>query len=220
MRRAWEGTVNERCRPVNEQIASTERTATVWLRRPAGTEALGAETPRGGEHVMPEIETDPSVPEASRAGHRGKEPDTPDVSPSTWSLVRGEPHLHPFRFAGVAGKAARVVGVRDDHGVTLGGGRVHIRFGPWVLDTPATNVARVHVTGPYHLWKVAGPPHLSFADRGVTFATNADAGVCIGFVEPVPAIGPFGLLRHPAATATVQDVERLEEVLRRYLDER
>jgi len=169
---------------------------------------------------MPEIETDPSVPESSRVGHHGREPDKPDVSPTTWSLVKGEPHLHPFRFAGLAGQAARLAGARREHGVTLGGGRVHIRYGPWVLDTAATNIADVAVTGPYHLWKVAGPPHLSLADRGVTFATNADAGVCIRFHDPVPAISPLGLIRHPAATVTVEDVERLEEILRRYLDER
>ncbi len=170
---------------------------------------------------MPEIETDPSIPKASRVGNRRRNaPDTPDVSPTTWTVMKGESHLHPFRFAGIAGQAARLVGVRSDHGVRLGGGELQIRFGPWVLETPATNIARVDVTGPYHLWKVAGPPHLSFADRGISFATNSERGVCIGFVEPVPAIGPFGLLRHPAATVTVEDVERLEEIIRRYLDER
>jgi hypothetical protein len=110
--------------------------------------------------------------------------------------------------------------VRDDQGLILGGGRLRIRYGPWVLDTPASNLAGVAVTGPYHLWKVLGPPHLSAADRGITFATNAREGLCLRFTDPVPAIAPVGLIRHPGATVTVDDVERLEGILQRYLDER
>lgn len=80
-----------------------------------------------------------------------------------------------------------------------------IRFGPWRLVTPVGNVTATDITGPYRWWKIAGPPHLSFADRGVTFATSRTAGVCLRFAEPVPALAPTRLLRHPAATVTVAD---------------
>jgi hypothetical protein len=78
-----------------------------------------------------------------------------------------------------------------------------VRFGPWRLRTPRDNVAGAEVTGPYRAIKVVGGPHVSFADRGVTFATNRRSGACIRFHEPVPALLPWGLVRHPAATVTV-----------------
>jgi len=70
-------------------------------------------------------------------------------------------------------------------------------------------VASVAITGPYQLLKVAGPARLSVRDRGITLATNAHQGVCIGFHEPVRAIDPVGAIRHPAVTVTVHDVAGL-----------
>ena len=60
-------------------------------------------------------------------------------------------------------------------------------------------------TGGFRFLKTAGPAHLSFADRGVTFATNGDRAACVRFHEPVRAIDPTGLIRHPGATLTVAD---------------
>lgn len=93
------------------------------------------------------------------------------------------------------------------------GGRLHVRFGPWSLTTTLDNVEDVCATGPYSMLKVAGPPHLSLADRGVTMATSTKRGVCIRFREPVPALVPKGMLRHPALTVTVEEPDRLMEVL-------
>lgn len=93
------------------------------------------------------------------------------------------------------------------------GGRLHVRFGPWSLSTTLDNVEDTCVTGPYQMVKVAGPPHLSLADRGVTMATSTRRGVCIRFREPVPALVPKGMLRHPALTVTVKEPDRLMEVL-------
>ena len=53
----------------------------------------------------------------------------------------------------------------------------------------------------------AGPPHLSLADRGITFATNRQRGLCIRLHRPHPAIDPLGLIRHPGVTVTVGDVD-------------
>ena len=88
-----------------------------------------------------------------------------------------------------------------------------IRFGPWRLFTSKANVESAEVTGPYDWWKVAGPPHLSLADRGITFATNGDQGVCLRFRTPVAAMLPFGLLKHPGATVTVADTAALVQSL-------
>ncbi|MER5642888.1 hypothetical protein [Streptosporangium sp. NPDC002524] len=93
-------------------------------------------------------------------------------------------------------------------------GEFAVRFGFWSLRTPLSNVAGTTVTGPYAPWKVIGP-HLSLADRGVTFGTNAGRGVCVRFHTPVPALVPGGLLTHPGATVTVSDPEGLVEALER-----
>lgn len=82
-------------------------------------------------------------------------------------------------------------------------GDLTIRFGPWTLHTPVENVATAEVTGPYAALKTLGPPHVSLHDRGITFATNAREGVCISFIEPVGALEPLHLLKHPSATVTV-----------------
>ncbi len=89
-----------------------------------------------------------------------------------------------------------------------------VRFGPWRLRTALANVAGTEVSRGYAFHRTAGPPHLSLADRGVTFATNSRQGLCIEFVEPVHAIEPAGVLRHPAATVTVADPEALAAALR------
>ncbi len=79
------------------------------------------------------------------------------------------------------------------------------RFGPWSLRTPRANVASTSETGGFNFAKTAGPAHLSFADRGITFATNGDCAVCVLFHEPVRAIDPTGRIRHPGATFTVAE---------------
>jgi hypothetical protein len=94
--------------------------------------------------------------------------------------------------------------------VDLDEDRLEVRFGPWRLRTARSNIAAAQVTGPYAFAKVAGPPHLSFADRGLTMATTTERGVCIRFAEPVSVLP---LLRHPAVTVTVADPEALVTAL-------
>jgi hypothetical protein len=89
-----------------------------------------------------------------------------------------------------------------------------VRFGPWSLTTPRSNVEGATVTGPYLPFRVFGT-HVSLADRGVTFGTSWDRGVCVRFREPVPAALPTGLLKHPAVTVTVEDPEGLVALLER-----
>ncbi|MFC4785116.1 hypothetical protein ACT8ZV_11600 [Nocardioides sp. MAHUQ-72] len=79
------------------------------------------------------------------------------------------------------------------------------RFGPWRPRTPRSNVAGATLTGGFRFLKTAGPAHLSFADRGVSFATNGERAACVRFHRPVRAIDPTGLIRHPGATFTVAD---------------
>ncbi|MDQ1444428.1 MAG: hypothetical protein QOI20_892 [Acidimicrobiaceae bacterium] len=116
-----------------------------------------------------------------------------------------ERRLTPFAFA---------LGITPfTSGVEVGDGELRVRFGPWTVRTPLANVEGAQVTGPYSSWKVAGPPHLSLADRGVTFATSTRQGVCIRFKEPVSALAPKALFRHPALTVTVDDAAGLVDAL-------
>jgi hypothetical protein len=94
-------------------------------------------------------------------------------------------------------------------------GVLRARFGPWSVETSLQNVAFTRSTGPYHAVKTVGPPHVSLADRGLTFATNDQRGVCIQFDQPVRGIEPIGLLRHPAITVTVDDVDGVRAALAR-----
>jgi len=107
---------------------------------------------------------------------------------------------------GVTPATSRVV-VTDDE--------LLVRFGPWRLRTPLANVESTQVSSGYAFHRTAGPAHLSLTDRGVTFATNSREGLCVSFVEPVHAIEPTGVLRHPAATVTVADPGALAAALRR-----
>ncbi len=81
-----------------------------------------------------------------------------------------------------------------------------VRYGPWTLRTPLSNVAGVERTGGFGFLKTAGPPHLSFSDRGISFTTNGEDAACVSFVEPVAGIDPTRRIKHPGATLTLQDV--------------
>jgi hypothetical protein len=116
----------------------------------------------------------------------------------------------PYRIAALPfGVAPSTCGVRVEED------RVVVRFGLWRVQTSFDNVADVAVTGPYAFVKTAGPAHLSLADKGLTFATNGDRGVCIQFHTPVVGIEPTGVLRHPNLTVTVADCDGLAKTLRR-----
>ena len=102
----------------------------------------------------------------------------------------------------------RALGVRPSNSrVTLtDDDRLVVEFGRWRLDTPVSNITCATLTGDYRWIKAVGV-RMSLKDRGVTFGTNRDAGVCIEFDEPVPAIFPLPLARHPSARVTVADAD-------------
>lgn len=169
---------------------------------------------------------DTHVPEGNRPGHdQDVVPDKPLVPPAAYRVEEPTPIdaldddlriRHPFRFDLRFYVPAAAVGVIPATTyVEVDAEQLLIRFGPWSLTTPLSNIAGTEVTGPYEILKVIGPPHLGLGDRGVTFATNKDAGLCLEFHEPVPAIAPFDLLAHPAATVTVEDPEALKRDLDR-----
>ena len=97
--------------------------------------------------------------------------------------------------------------------VEVADGQLRVRYGLWRLETPLANISSTERTGGFAWLKTAGPPHLSLADRGVSFTTNGDAATCVRFHEPVKALDPTGRLRHPGATMTVADPATLEAAL-------
>jgi hypothetical protein len=151
------------------------------------------------------------VPEANRPGHH---PPHDEDKPDLRRLPHGTERRFSFAFEPAFLAAGLPFGVTPlTTGVTVGSADLSVRFGPWSLTTPLANVAGTEESGPFAFLKVAGPAHLSFSDRGVAFCTRRSSGVCIRFHEPVPAIAPFGLLRHPGATVTVADADGLRALL-------
>ena len=119
------------------------------------------------------------------------------------------PQRFPFAIDPTYGRVGRLFGIHPDTAWAQIDGRfLEARLGPWRVRTTLGNIADTSVTGPYALPLTIGPPHLSFTDRGLTFATNGDRGVCLRFHLPVGGLDPFGLIRHPGLTLTVADVPR------------
>jgi hypothetical protein len=119
-----------------------------------------------------------------------------------------------FAFAPSYALAGRAFGITPrTTTVEVGPEWLYVRYGPWRLVTPRSNIASAEVTGGFQWIKTAGPPHLSFSDRGVSFTTNGDRALCLSFHEPVPAIDPTATITHPGATLAVADPEGLAEAL-------
>jgi hypothetical protein len=113
--------------------------------------------------------------------------------------LRFAPLWAPFRFA------------PGHQGVTLtDDGRFVARFGLLRVETPLTNIAGAHVTGPYRSWTAVGA-RLSLRDDGLTFGTTDHAGVCVHFRVPVRRV--IGPRDHSALTVTVADTEGLVRAL-------
>jgi hypothetical protein len=116
------------------------------------------------------------------------------------------PFAHLGRLWAVQPERARLELRADD---------VTAHFGPWRVDTTLDNIRSLEVTGPYAPWKVIGPAHLSLADGGLTFATNADEGLCICFHEAVTGLSPFSVPRHGSLTVTVENPNEVKGVIER-----
>ena len=151
------------------------------------------------------------------------------IPPSTQGLAGGAGGQNPandrtptirreFRFAFDRSyrRISWLFGITESRALlTVIDGTLTVRFGPWQLTTTLGNVTSAQVTGPYRYLKTAGPAHLSFSDHGLTFATNGRRGLCLQFQDPVPAMDPFGLIRHPNLTVTIADTTGLLEILNR-----
>jgi hypothetical protein len=108
------------------------------------------------------------------------------------------------------------LGVRPENSdVTVGDGELRVRFGRWRVATPLSNIAGFEITEDYRWFKAIGIRG-SLADHGLTFGTNADRGLCVRFVEPIPSLTIGKMIKHPGMTLTVADVDGLAGALRRH----
>ena len=169
---------------------------------------------RPGHH--PEVEQDkPTGPPPSPKS--AAERSAAEPSPSERSADVGpaaQRRRFPFEFDGLAGSAARLFTLNGRHAhVDIEDTDLVARYGAWVVRTPLDNITGATVTGPYRLWKVIGPPHLSFHDRGLTFGSNTRSGLCLTFATPVRGLDPTGRLTHPGLTVTVDDPHGLADAL-------
>lgn len=90
---------------------------------------------------------------------------------------------------------------------------VRARMGPWSAETTLDNIASAEVTGPYRWYRAVGL-RLSFSDRGATFGTSTERGVCLRFKRPIRALDPLGVLKHPGLTLTLEDPETFVQAIR------
>ncbi|SED10824.1 Polyketide cyclase / dehydrase and lipid transport [Nocardioides exalbidus] len=119
-----------------------------------------------------------------------------------------------FRFDRTYALAGRPFGITPrTTTIEVGPEWLYVGYGPWRLATPRSNIASAEASGGFGFVKTAGPPHLSLADRGISFTTNGERALCLTFHSPVPAIDPTGTIRHPGATLSVADPARLAEAL-------
>jgi hypothetical protein len=165
--------------------------------------------------LAPTDETFGPVPEANQPGHHPEvEQDKPTGPWPGPAVVAGEQTRFDFAFELVMWPFAAVATVIPPTAfVEVDDDEVRIHFGLWAMAFPRSEVVEVTQTGDFWLPKVAGPPHYSFADRGITFATNRQRGTCITLAEAQP--GPYPWLRHPNVTVTVTTPEDLEAALLR-----
>jgi hypothetical protein len=129
----------------------------------------------------------------------------------------GTPRLtFPFEVEYPFAHVGRLFAVRPEQAcLEIEGEEVTARFGPWSVVTSIDNIEAAQVTGPYSPWKVVGPAHVSLADGGLTFATTTRQGLCLRFREAVTGALPLPLPRHGSLTVTVQEPERVADVIER-----
>jgi hypothetical protein len=167
-----------------------------------------------GHHPDHEQDKPDVRPVARPRGRKGPAAAATATTAESQRTAMAEEHHFGFAFDPRLLPAAVPFGITPfTTGVEVADGELRARFGPWSVRTSLDNVESAEVTGPFSWPKVIGPPHLSFRDGGVTFATSTKRGVCIRFREPVNALLPGGLLRHPGLTVTVDRPEELVAAL-------
>ncbi len=88
--------------------------------------------------------------------------------------------------------------------------RLEARFGWLHVVTAVSNIRDVTTTRDYRWYRALGA-RMSLADRGATYGSNAEGGVCVCFHEPVRALP---VASSPGLTLTVADLDGFAEAVR------
>lgn len=119
----------------------------------------------------------------------------------------------PFFFDSRYRWMLKIIGVNPGNSmVELDDEGIRVRFGRWKLQTLYSNIVGMETSGDYQWVKAIGARG-SFVDRGLTFGTNVDRGLCVKFAEPVAALVVGDMFKHPGMTVTVADVDGLATAL-------
>jgi len=178
---------------------------------------------QGGDHVVTPVSPARRVSDGCRSSgtmadvaaeplHRASRPDLTVVGEGP--TIPEPAHVFPFAFSDPLGLPLRAAGIWPFSAVVSVNAReLRIRYGPWSLRTPVTNVASARVVPGPGWMDVVGPPRVSLRDGSVTFATARTRAVRLRLLDPVPGGVPLSFVRHPAVTVTVRDPEGLVSVL-------
>ena len=135
---------------------------------------------------MPDELKTPLPPDNEPGHHPDVEQDKPRLRKTGRKATEASRHVFGFDFDDLYRWADRPLGIGPDSAsVEVDADRVVARFGRWTAEIDRSNIVGAEVTGPYNVIKTIGPPHLSLADRGITFATNRRQGVCIRLARPI-----------------------------------
>lgn len=105
------------------------------------------------------------------------------------------------------------LGVRDEDGVDVtDDGRLVATYGRFTVETTLDNIAHTAITGP-HRWYTAVGVRLAFTDDGLTFGTNHERGLSIGFAERIRRV--IGFRNHSQLWVSVADPEALSAAIRK-----
>ncbi|MBO3750055.1 hypothetical protein J5X84_28575 [Streptosporangiaceae bacterium NEAU-GS5] len=177
--------------------------------RTTGRRAMEEALERSGQ-TYEDLTRDEDADRRAHSGRRSEPEDATSVEPD------GE--RYGFAFDDLFRLPLSLMGVRPEScHLTISSQDLTVRFGPWVVRSPLSNVAAAEVTGPYSAIKAIGM-HVSLADRGLTFGTTTERGVCVRFHQPIRGADPVGLIRHPGLTVTVDDAATVATRLRELSD--
>ena len=93
-----------------------------------------------------------------------------------------ETHHFPLRLDPPWRWALRLIGVRPGAAQVelTDDGRLIATYGRLGVETTIANIKGYRRTGPYRWWKAIGP-RASLVDRGFTFGTSSQPGICLCF---------------------------------------
>ena len=122
--------------------------------------------------------------------------------------------VHRFRFHRATLRPLALLGVRPANSyVFLDTDVLDVKFGPWRITTPTTNILAAEPTGRLSLWRSLGV-RVREPGHALAFACHRTGGLRILFRRPVHRLDRHSQTGHLTLTVTVHDTQRLITRLR------